>query len=133
VAVSDEAVDVAARADHAHGRLALTSDPDWDGLTEVDRESYRDAARVYLAAAAPPIAAQERGRIAALLRRGAAGRREYAANAPDAQRQVLEIEANVLDHAAKVAGGDLGPMLSWMPSWRWTDEMTRWSERGGDR
>lgn len=56
VVVPDEAVEAAARADHAFGRLG--DDPDWDGLTDADRDSYRRAARSYLTAAASLIAAQ---------------------------------------------------------------------------
>lgn len=56
VAVPDEAVEAGARADHAFGRLG--DDPEWDGLTDTDRDSYRRAARAYLAAAAPLIVEQ---------------------------------------------------------------------------
>lgn len=53
VTVPDEAVEAAARADHAFGRLG--DDPDWDGMTDTDRDSYRRAASSYLTAAAPLI------------------------------------------------------------------------------
>lgn len=56
--VSDETVEAAASADYAHGRFSFTGDPSWDGLPEVDRDWYRAAARVYLAAAAPLMPAQ---------------------------------------------------------------------------
>ncbi len=56
ITVTDEIVEAAARADHAHGRLA--HDPDWDDLNDTDRDSYRQAARSYLTAAAPLIAAE---------------------------------------------------------------------------
>lgn len=126
--VSDEAVEAAARADHAFGRLG--DDPDWDGLTGTDRDSYRRAARSYLTAAAPVIAAYEQARIAAVLRQARDGRLEYATSAPDSTRLVLESEAATLDAAAQVVEGDLDPMFGWLPSWRWTDEMTAQVRRG---
>jgi hypothetical protein len=68
--------------------------------------------------------------VAARLRRASAGRLECAASYPEGrEREILEAEATVLRLAAQVASGDLGPMLGWMPSWRWTDEMTRWALR----
>jgi hypothetical protein len=66
---------------------------------------------------------------AELLRTAAAGRREYATSLEGAtgtlgaQREALLAQAGVLDQAAKVVEGDLGPMYGWLPSWRWTDEM----------
>jgi hypothetical protein len=87
------------------------------------REGNQDEVRVGLAAAAPLIAAQERARIAALLRQGRDGRLEYATLAPEPSRLLLESEAATLDAAAQVVEGDLGPLLSWLPSWRWTSEM----------
>lgn len=69
--------------------------------------------------------AQAAADIAAKLRRGAAGRREYAASTPPTA-EILNQEAVVLDSAAIVAAGDLKPMFGWMPSWRWTPEMNEW-------
>lgn len=61
--------------------------------------------------------------IVARLETCAAGRREYAENAPDEQRAVLLTEAAAFDSAAKIARGDLGPLYGLLPSWRWTPEM----------
>lgn len=55
VTVPDEAVEASARADHAFGRLNFSDDPDWDDLSDADRDSYRQAASSYLTAAAPLI------------------------------------------------------------------------------
>lgn len=69
---------------------------------------------------------------AELLRKAADGRDEYAAALDGSdnrrlieQRELLRVEASVLRRAARVVDGDLGPMFGWLPSWRWTDEMTR--------
>ncbi len=62
--------------------------------------------------------------LGALFRECAAGRREYAKNAPDDTRALLEVEANTLEMAARVADGDESPLYSWLPSWRWTEGMT---------
>lgn len=61
--------------------------------------------------------------LAAMLRAAAAGRREYAENAPDPSRAVLEQEAATLESAARLADGDMEPMYGWLPAWRWTSEM----------
>lgn len=53
IEIPDEAVEAAARADHAHGCIA--DEPYWGSLSDDDRRTYRAAARVYLAAAAPLI------------------------------------------------------------------------------
>jgi hypothetical protein len=63
--------------------------------------------------------------LTTLLEQAAAGRREYAVNAPDDQRAVLEQQAADLDGVARLVGGDMGAMTAWLPSWRWTDEMTK--------
>lgn len=60
-----------------------------------------------------------------LLEQAAAGRREYAANAPQASADVLVQEACTLDGVARLVTGDPAAMTCWLPSWRWTDEMTR--------
>ena len=36
----------------------------------------------------------------------------------------LAAEARILDAVAQVIDGDLGPLYNWLPSWRWTPEMT---------
>ena len=59
-----------------------------------------------------------------LLAEAAAGRREYAANAPEASAVVLEQEADTLDAVIRLMRGDMSEMTRWLPSWRWTDEMT---------
>ncbi|MFY1595454.1 hypothetical protein [Micromonospora sp. WMMD737] len=64
--------------------------------------------------------------LAALLRSAAEGRREYArgaANQPDIA-EVLDMQAATIDACAKVLLGDLGPLYDWLPSHRWTPEMT---------
>lgn len=62
---------------------------------------------------------------AMLLRQAAEGRLEYLAGCPNQKdRDVLETEASTLRHAASVVEGDLNPMYGWLPSWRWSDEMT---------
>lgn len=60
---------------------------------------------------------------AALLRAAAAGRREYATNAPPEMADVLQTQAATLDTAAQVVDGDYGPLYGWLPSWRWTPGM----------
>lgn len=55
VTVPVEAVEASARADHAFGRLNFSDDPDWDDLSDADRDSYRQANRAALTAAAPLI------------------------------------------------------------------------------
>ena len=47
---------------------------------------------------------------ARLLRMAAEGRREYAANASEPDRLLLEHEATVLESAARIVEGDLGPL-----------------------
>lgn len=73
---------------------------------------------------------REREGGAALLRLAAAGRREYTEGLKGSdnpslieQNQTLEFQAAMLDQAAAVVDGDLGPLFNWLPSWRWTDEM----------
>ena len=61
--------------------------------------------------------------IVARLETCAAGRREYAENAPDALRAELIAQAAVFESAARIARGDLGPLYGLLPSWRWTPEM----------
>lgn len=74
----------------------------------------------------PP--AEVRSDTAQLLRAAAAGRREYAQSctgqALAEMNEALLHDAGVLEFAARVAEGDLGPLYGWLPSWRWTDEMT---------
>ncbi|GAA0583097.1 hypothetical protein GCM10010172_80160 [Paractinoplanes ferrugineus] len=66
---------------------------------------------------------RERDRIAGLLADAAAGRREYAVNAPDDSALVLESEAVQLETVARMVRGDMTAMTAWLPSWRWTAEM----------
>jgi hypothetical protein len=59
------------------------------------------------------------------LRYAAHGRRQYARGAPPDDLAVLHAEADLLDLAANVAEGHLGPLYGWLPSWLWTAEMQR--------
>jgi hypothetical protein len=76
-------------------------------------------------AGAGTILAAYRQDLTALLEQAAAGRREYAANAPQDSADVLEQEACTLDGVARLATGDPASMTCWLPSWRWMDEMNR--------
>lgn len=49
-----------------------------------------------------------RHNLTTLLEQAAAGRREYAVNAPDDQRAVLEQQASDLDGVARLVDGDVG-------------------------
>lgn len=67
--------------------------------------------------------------LARTLRAAAQGRREYADSHPrceawDRVVELLRMQADTLDQAARIAEGDLGPLYNWLPSWRWTPEMT---------
>lgn len=64
------------------------------------------------------------GDLAALLRYASEGRREYLRDVPDDMRPLVEVEVSTLESAAVVAEGRLDPLYGWLPSWRWTDEMT---------
>lgn len=66
---------------------------------------------------------RERDRLFGLLAEAAAGRREYAVNAPEASALVLEDEARQLEAVARLVRGDMTAMTAWLPSWRWTAEM----------
>lgn len=66
---------------------------------------------------------RERDRILDLLAQAAAGRREYAVDAPDESALVLEDEARQLETVARLVRGDMSAMTAWLPSWRWTHEM----------
>lgn len=78
------------------------------------------------------VRADERKRIAALLRTVAAGRREYLGSfarneqnpALVRQRETLEMESLLFEMAARITEGDDSPLYGLLPSWRWTDEMT---------
>ena len=63
-----------------------------------------------------------RADLTALLAQASAGRREYAGNAPEATRSVLESEAATLDAVTRLVAGDMAPMRSWLPSWRWDED-----------
>lgn len=74
-----------------------------------------------------------RQEIAALLRRVAAGRREYKHGVSDDAspkarpmtfNEHLEIEATLFNAAAELAEGNTDSLYGLLPSWRWTDEMT---------
>ncbi len=64
------------------------------------------------------------GDLAGLLRYAAEGRREYLRDVPDDMRPLVEVEVSTLENAAVVAEGRLDPLYGWLPSWRWTEEMT---------
>jgi hypothetical protein len=66
---------------------------------------------------------RDRERLCALLAEAAAGRREYAVNAPEDSALVLEDEARQLETVARLVRGDMSAMTAWLPSWRWTSEM----------
>lgn len=70
--------------------------------------------------------------LAQTLRAAADGRREHARGAPPEVTEALELQAATLDGAAKVITGDPGPLYDWLPSYRWTPEMTArlYPERG---
>jgi acyl-CoA reductase-like NAD-dependent aldehyde dehydrogenase len=74
-------------------------------------------------AAAGGAAETERERITALLRRAAAGRREYAGHEDDGSeaRAILLKSAEHYESAAWLLE-DPRNMLDVMPSWMWTDE-----------
>ncbi|MDP4501034.1 hypothetical protein [Nonomuraea turcica] len=63
----------------------------------------------------------EQKRIGKLLRRVAAGRREYADGAPDDMRQALLHEADLFEAAARIAEGDVLAVCGLIPTWQWTD------------
>lgn len=77
---------------------------------------------------------EDRERILDLLAQAAVGRREYAASLSGNDRAsseviddmalILEDEARQLETVARLVRGDLTAMTAWLPSWRWTDEMT---------
>lgn len=58
-----------------------------------------------------------------LLEQAAGGCREYAVNAPDASRAVLEQQASDLDAVIRLVEGDMTALTAWLPSWRWTAQM----------
>jgi hypothetical protein len=78
--------------------------------------------RNILVGVAPVIAAAERERIAAWLRRAAAGRREYASRGPDDHevKPMLELAASCCESAAQLIT-DPAHMLDVIPAWRWTE------------
>ncbi|MGI5247561.1 hypothetical protein [Dactylosporangium sp. CA-139066] len=103
----------------------------YDGDGESTATWYPDAGDVLLAPESIPVqprkprCADGVAEAARLLRQAAEGRLEYLASCPDQRaRDVLETEASTLRHAADVVEGDLTPLYGWLPSWRWTDEMT---------
>lgn len=100
----------------------------YDSSGECTATWYPEPGDVLVAPAQVPVAprhSSEIAKAAELLRRAAAGRLEYLASCPgQAARDVLETEASTLRHAADVVEGDLRPLYGWLPSWRWTDEMT---------
>jgi hypothetical protein len=79
-----------------------------------------------LVAAAPLIVAAERERIAAMLRRAADGRREYASSpgADDHSKAILQQSAEDYESAIRLIE-DPRTILMLIPSWRWTDEESR--------
>ncbi len=58
-----------------------------------------------------------------LLKLAARGRREYAKNAPDEQKEILETQASALDSAIQIMEGSLSPLFGLVPSWMWTEDM----------
>jgi hypothetical protein len=99
----------------------------WDvhtnGPVPVDKGQWCNLlARAALEAVAPVIAAAERERIAAWLRRAAAGRREYASRGPDDHevKPMLELAASCCESAAQLIT-DPAHMLDVIPAWRWTE------------
>ena len=79
-----------------------------------------------------PVRAAERARLAAVFRRVAAGRREYAKTAQmDYTARWLRHEADLFEAAALITEGDLKPLYGLLPSWRWDDEMNARLAAGG--
>lgn len=78
----------------------------------------------YISLQAVAAVQEDRERILDLLAQAAAGRREYAVNAPDESALVLEGGARQLETVARLVRGDMSAMTAWLPSWRWTAEMT---------
>lgn len=62
-----------------------------------------------------------RGKVAADLKRAAAGRRDYASRAPKDMAAVLEAEARVFDTASRVATQPSEVMWGLLPAALWTD------------
>ena len=88
------------------------------------------AERKALAAVLPVHERQVRERVAADLKRAAAGRRDYATRAPEHIAAELEAEARVLDTASRVATEPGEVMWGLLPAAMWTDA-DRPAERGG--
>lgn len=63
------------------------------------------------------------GEAALRLRQAAAGRREYMGSGP--YDDALESQAGTIEMCAQVVEGDLTPLTYWLPTWRWTDDMTK--------
>lgn len=88
--------------------------------------SDRDEWVHYAITRAARLAAERvRAELAALFKIAAEGRREYLRwmEGLVETQEALEHEAGLLDRAARVAAGDLGPLYWWLPTSMWTDEM----------
>lgn len=102
---------------------ALDALPQPDNRCERDR--WRIVSRVALEAAMPVIERDIRSRIAASLRRAAAGRREYAEGCDSDNPHLAEahlrlrIAADCHESSAAIIE-DPRHLLSVIPSWRWT-------------
>lgn len=120
---------IAAVADQLRARQWETDPtcPDLHPVSAHNRHTFstrcaicaRDVERV--AAAAIEFVTAE---LARTLRAAAEGRREYARSAPPEVTEALNLQAATLDGAAKVITGDPGPLYDWLPSYRWTPDMT---------
>lgn len=77
-----------------------------------------------MTAAPPPETAP-----ADLLRLAASGRREYAASGGP-HTELLEAEAATFEQAARIVEGDLWALQGVLPSWRWMQIPSEFTERG---
>ena len=124
--VTPEAVTAARKA------ISCTCDGSLPHDVSCDKDISDAGLSAALEAAAPHIRAAERERIAAWLTRAAAGRREYAASAPDDENRArLELAAACCESAAKLIT-DPSHMLDVIPSWRFTDAEIADLIPGGD-
>lgn len=69
-----------------------------------------------------------RNEIATVLRKCAAGRREYIRHLSrdKAMQEVvglLDLQAETFESAARIAEGDTGPLYTMLPPYLWSDEM----------
>lgn len=104
------------------GRLTDEEQEAWDAYAAerqaTAKPDSREALQALIDASTERII---REKIAESLRRAAAGRREYAVNAPDHIREELEREAVSYESCAHIVD-DPRNVMDVIPSWRWTVE-----------